>query len=889
MDWESAGKRFSRDADSAVLSNLRLLDCIGDAEATSSGSRSVALRPPPLSWSLRWVTLLAIVQISAALILAIAAPPIGKNVPPALVLATGLTFAVSAVILLRGGRFDRRTRPLAGFFLAVSAATSQFFLSQAVESSLVGTALRWISAFLPECFLPYFLWRFVEDFPRVFHLSRWSRLIRWMGRMSGAVGLALFATNALYRLPVPLGHAPGKWVESVLRDATGPYWLLLFLLALPALLVGTLRSWEADAEERRRLRLFLSGLALGVIPLFSIVLGEVISESFHRFIDQGWHRLAASFLVYPALLSIPVTTTYAVVAQRLLTVRLILHRAARLTLARGTLLALAAGPWSGLFFHFWHHRDEPLAAILMAPPAPAFLILAALGAGLFLLRKKILAGLELRLLGRRQASSKVLTAFHQQMTSARDHEELAALVREHARNLLQADGADFLVRHRQPEACLPADSALLPIGADSFLWKLIEASSEPLSVDSRDRDSLLPWLPQEERQWIAEREVRLMVPLTGSSGKQAGVLCFGPAHSGLVYSPEERQKAAALASATTLALERLEAGDGITSGPQSDHGPAGECRACGRVGPNPGVPCSCGRLLSPAVVPFLLAGKFRLEAILGEGGMGLVYRAMDGSLDRPVALKTLPRLGSNSLERLHREARSMARFVHPGLALIFGAETWRGVPVLVVEFLAGGTLDRRLGKGWEVAEALGLAADVADALVALHGQGLLHRDIKPSNIGFTAHGKPKLLDFGLAHLVEEAQIEAGALEDLAPGTSPAAGPRLTRTDHIVGTPLYLSPEALAGAPPSPAQDLWSLWLVLWETLAGHHPFQNRPLKIALGELRRGRIPDIRSCRPDSPAPLAEALARGLGRNAAKRLGTAEEMRRELLSLAQNLA
>lgn len=216
----------------------------------------------------------------------------------------------------------------------------------------------------------------------------------------------------------------------------------------------------------------------------------------------------------------------------------------------------------------------------------------------------------------------------------------------------------------------------------------------------------------------------------------------------------------------------------------------------------------------------------------------------------------------------------MAGFLHPNLALIFGLETWRGVPVLVVEYLAGGSLAKRLGDGHAVAPALKLGIALAAALSAMHDQELLHRDVKPSNIGFAADGTPKLLDFGLSRLVEEGRMEPQSPAAGGPAES-GSGARITHTGHLVGTPIYMSPEALRGAPPSPAQDLWALHLVIWEALVARHPCAGLSLEAAIRRLSSGELPDLRSVRPDFPPAVASLLARGLDPVPRHRLQTAE--------------
>ena len=166
----------------------------------------------------------------------------------------------------------------------------------------------------------------------------------------------------------------------------------------------------------------------------------------------------------------------------------------------------------------------------------------------------------------------------------------------------------------------------------------------------------------------------------------------------------------------------------------------------------------------------------------------------------------------------------MTTVTYPGVAQIHGVESWRGRPFLVVECLAGGTLEHRLRDGpIAPAEAMDVVARLADALAALHEKGFLHGDVKPINIGFTREGSPKLLDFGLAHAVDDAAIVGGTLP-------------------------CLSPEVLAGHPAEEADDIWLLYVVLYEMASGWHPFAAAIL----------RAP--RSGRPATATAFAAALA-----------------------------
>ena len=199
----------------------------------------------------------------------------------------------------------------------------------------------------------------------------------------------------------------------------------------------------------------------------------------------------------------------------------------------------------------------------------------------------------------------------------------------------------------------------------------------------------------------------LLAPLTATDGRLLGLLLIGEKKSELGFSANDRRLLAAVASSGTMALENLWArryaqgapvirqDPAPTSGPEP--APAQECLHCGRVfSPEVEVCLLCEARLERARVPFLLAGKFALQRRLGQGGMGVVYLATDVDLERPVAVKTLPALLPERARALLDEARAMASVTHPSLATIYGAESWRGNPLLILEYLAGGDLRLRL-------------------------------------------------------------------------------------------------------------------------------------------------------------------------------------------------
>jgi serine/threonine protein kinase len=281
-----------------------------------------------------------------------------------------------------------------------------------------------------------------------------------------------------------------------------------------------------------------------------------------------------------------------------------------------------------------------------------------------------------------------------------------------------------------------------------------------------------------------------------------------------------------------------------------------------------------------------LYGKFSIERRIGKGGMGVVYKARDLMLRRTVAIKTLPRVSPEHTYRLRREARTMASVQHPHLAIIYDMESWEGIPLMIMEYLGGGTLKRRIASGpLPIADAVGIALTISATLVRTHRAGILHRDLKPSNIGFDSEGTVKILDFGIAHILPMIPSSQrlpgtfhGAELSLSSTTVSLAAPTWDRSDrasmYAIGTPLYMSPEALSHHRPHPSFDTWALAIVLYEMITGRHPLLQPGKQIQSEDLLKPRIPELRALRADCPPSLATFVHRALSQNMDERPNTA---------------
>ncbi|MDV6010937.1 protein kinase domain-containing protein [Haloechinothrix sp. LS1_15] len=266
----------------------------------------------------------------------------------------------------------------------------------------------------------------------------------------------------------------------------------------------------------------------------------------------------------------------------------------------------------------------------------------------------------------------------------------------------------------------------------------------------------------------------------------------------------------------------------------------------------------------------VLGGRYELGASLGAGGMAQVYAARDRTLDRDVAIKLMhDHIAGEptARERLLREARAAAALQHPNTVSVYDVGEDAGRPFIVMELVAGRSLEHRLRDegGLAVAEAVEIADATLGALAAAHQRGLVHRDVKPSNILLPDAGGIKLADFGIAAA-------------LAANTS-----RLTSTGMMIGTPRYVAPEQAAGRQPSAAGDVYSVGVVLYECLTGRAPFEaETPVAEALAH-QRDPVPPLAEVAPHVPAGVASVVERALAKDPAERYGDADGMRRALAS------
>ncbi len=259
-------------------------------------------------------------------------------------------------------------------------------------------------------------------------------------------------------------------------------------------------------------------------------------------------------------------------------------------------------------------------------------------------------------------------------------------------------------------------------------------------------------------------------------------------------------------------------------------------------------------------------GRYRILEHLGEGGMAEVYKAYQPSLDRHVAIKVMHAFlarDADFLGRFEREAKSVAALQHPNIIQVHDFDVHNGMPYMVMEFVAGGTLKNhfeklaRANQSPSLAETVRIVREVGRALAYAHQRGMIHRDVKPANVLMGSGGRVILSDFGIAKIL--------------------SGPSFTMSGTTVGTPSYMSPEQSLGQPGDHRSDIYALGVVLYQLSTGQLPYvADTPMAVMLKQVNEP-LPPPRSVRPDLPESLERVILKAMAKNPADRFQTAEEM------------
>jgi hypothetical protein len=616
-----------------------------------------------------------------------------------------------------------------------------------------------------------------------------------------------------------------------------------------------------DPNERRRISIAVWTTMPGVLA-FAIKDGvpAVAALITGREIHLPWSVTAVlqAFVLLPAF-----GLTYAVAVHRVLAPRVVVRRSIQYALANNTIRVAGLLPAAALTWALVSQRGMTLGEIVSG--APLFYMFA-IGASIaaFKYRDRARTWLDQRFFREEYDARKILLSLASRVRFESDPSDLTTIVLAEIDMALHPEMSAILISGLDegrftPVNVLHGSAESLPI--DGGLAAMLRWSDEPLEIYLDDPRSPARRLPPAEQEWLECTGAALLVPILGDERALIGIIVLGGKRSEETYTAEDRQLLASIATQVGLGLDvaRLRrrltdsAGDetiGLAT-PRSALAAMMECPRCGRcedagtkVCPSDGAPMS-----EVPSVPKVVDGKYRIEQLLGRGGMGAVYRAHDIRLDRDIAIKVVRAdflAHGDARRRFRREAQIVARLQHPAIVSIFDYGTFPdGGAYLVMELIRGEDLRRTLKREGRFPpdRTATLMSAICAAIETAHKEGVLHRDLKPENILLPGGGTDvKVLDFGVAKLI---QAEPDA--DRNPATM------VTVEGGVVGTPAYMAPEQLKGLSVDTRTDVFSLGVMAYEMLSGELPFGAASVAdIALRQIQGP--PPIRL-----PDPLPSAL------------------------------
>jgi hypothetical protein len=708
----------------------------------------------------------------------------------------------------------------------------------------------------------------------------WKHALYLMYGVGFAVALVVHARRLvnLYYGPVVAAEVLAPYVPVLrLFGPMGDSVYAAALLATAAVIPWNYHRVE-DQDQRRRVLWVAIGSAIAVIGMvwrFPIGLFESLAG------PTGIPRYDMSALT----IAIPITVAYAIVKHRVLDVRIMVRRGVQYLLAKRALQALVAAPVVALVITIVLQRDRTIGDLLSGSRAYLYWIGAA--AVTLAFRSRIAPWLDRKFFREQYDREQVLLGLTDDLGKVESIAELSLLVSARLESSLHPKSLYFWY-HDEGTLTLDYSSSRLTTPAefppDGRLLSRLEQKPGVVEIPLPSEAGLTA----REDRWLAGLGVTLLIPVTDSNERLAGLWMLGERKSETPYSARDRRLLHTIARQTVVLREnlRLKAQaeedrrvrrDVFARLDRESFNLLKECPACGKCFDNTDEQCDRdGQSLTTSLpVQRTIDERYRLEQLIGTGGMGAVYEARDTRLKRIVAVKIMigGAFGQQAaLRRFQREARAAASLSHPNIVSLhdFGRLEGDGA-YLVMERINGRTLRSTLDRDGAMLPPV--AADwfepLLDGLAAAHARGIIHRDLKPENV-ISREGDPlalsvKILDFGLAKF--------------APMTPDVSG-SLTGADFVVGTVGYMAPERLLGHEADSRSDVYSVGVMVAETLTGRRPFSSKSHD---GRLRAAFYDDYElPCSSPEGRVLNELLKRCLAKDPQSRPASVTALRAEII-------
>lgn len=671
----------------------------------------------------------------------------------------------------------------------------------------------------------------------------------------------------------------------------GLYTIILSLYLLGGLSLLLLRYRHLNQVERRKVRLVSVAFFVATLPYLTHALLGMFDtfRPLNLSTEQwGWLRVLRS----SGFLFLPPAWAYAILRHQVIPVSLVIRRGVQYLLMKNALRVLLLLPVAGLVLSVALDPRRPLADILLRN-STYFYAIAAL-ASLLVFRRRLYNWIDRKFFREQYDSEKILHDLIEEVRQVDSLDQTARLVGDKVNTALhpeclylfyrEEDGRDLRLSYYSGDE----QSGGVRIPEEFKLLRYVErrggAQSCPLPRGAA--------LPPPEEEWLSRLGIKLLVPMLDTDARLAGLLLLGGKKSEVPYTAGDRAMLETLAGQLAIVYEnalhkererrerrvnrevlaRLD-GSGLNL--------LKECPACGTCFDSSAQLCAIdgAELALTLPVERTVAGRYRLERLLGKGGMGVVYEARDLRLRRQVAVKILSgrAFGDEAaLRRFEREARTCAALSHPNVIAIYDYGSLdTGGAYLVMELARGETLAAVIRRRGPLHShgAAEFFAQVIEGLKAAHAAGVIHRDLKPENVllAEAEDGRTviKLLDFGLAKI----------LEPVASSATTTAG-LITTPGVMVGTFGYMSPEQLTGGSVDERSDLFAVGVMVFKALTGRPPFGGATYHELLTKIERGdfQLPG------DTPAVrrLEAVLRKCMAKDPADRFVSAAAMQEELI-------
>lgn len=696
-------------------------------------------------------------------------------------------------------------------------------------------------------------------------------IVNWMALRGGAEALGFFVA---YETPVQL-----------LRIASDAFGTAMMLAMMVTIVFAFTRA--LTREFRRRLRWMTTGIVAGCLPVLLVRTADLLASlglipGHSHLVDPTVQSyIVASFVLVPASIS------YAVLRNRLFDITIVVRQSLQYAFARGVIGSIVALPAILFVWRTWEDRNLTVAELLFRNSG--FLVLAFIAIVALKFRSRLISVIDRRFFREAYDTEQILLGLIEAIRTAESIEDVSTMASERIEEALHPQSCYVVFRDRDSRNLQVTYSSGersddFKLSEESSILRILEGEHVAQTVDTlRDR------LPEGDPDVLDEYGIELVVPVTGRGGRSVGVVLLGTKASEEPFSNRDRRLLESVAAQMAIVFENEQLRERVAVARRERAEVLGrvdaqginlvrECPVCGRCFDVTESVCDADGAELAVTLPVerTIEGKYRLDRLIGRGGMGAVYRGTDVRLGREVAIKVLTGAlfgDQAALRRFEREAQASARLSHVNIVTVFdyGSLGSDGA-FLVMELVNGQTLRHELRRDVCLApERLAYVMEgVCDAVAEAHKAGVIHRDLKPENILLTEADDPskqivKVLDFGIAKILSGGDD---------------ASPSITVPGSVMGTLGYMSPEQIEGRPVDARTDIFALGVIAIEALTGSRPFSGSTIAALAASMASERV--VINIDEPRVSGLVEVLSRAVAYDPEDRYGTVTEFREALV-------